>query len=285
MVILKKQIFIIGTIICIFLLSGCESIQKTFMSSDEQKLLGRWEGHNAAYTGLYFYIDGFSKKIDYNFGVGLYTLDWKTDNGRIIITGPGGSLSWIYRFDGNDKLYLDMLGISQIPGYETLGETLFDRVNGCTIMDNNTFEQKDTNKFTWEQGSMNVSILSVNTTKFYDASYGDVKKVDVWLKIDFEIYINTNIRCQVKDSNYSYPVQCKLFRGDGFSPEEIAWEERWGNFGIIECKRNNSPGNIKVNLVYEKLSLDTNEKTIFIVVSNMYVYSGKECEIKIPMYD
>lgn len=126
---MKKQIIIAGMIIGIILLSGCEMIQKPFLSSDEQKLLGRWDEHSIASINLHFYIDGFSKKCDYTIGASLITVDWKTDNGRIILTGPGGSMSWIYRFDGENKLYIDMLGLTQIPGYESIGETLFERVN------------------------------------------------------------------------------------------------------------------------------------------------------------
>jgi len=97
-------------VISVSFLSGC-------LSSEENKLIGRWSsGGETMGMELKFYTEWFSKKVDY-YAMGIkYTLDWSTDNGRLCLSGdaPNTEACWGYSFEGNDRLILEI-----IPGMPT----------------------------------------------------------------------------------------------------------------------------------------------------------------------
>lgn len=227
---MKRQIVIlllVTLLVCVGL-SGC-------LSSEEGKLIGRWRQSNAEIGGTFlgtelsFYTEGISKKVDYIVMGMSYKLDWKIEHNRIIVSGDvqNVALEWEYHLNGNNELV-----VSIMPG---LPITL-NKVGSVEINPEDGSNSNNNSYQLWTDG--NITLQDIQYYEAYNSKYGDYRNVEVWLRIDYDVFIETQMKDLYLITNNGNIISCAC---NSIGTNGKNWDDL-SQYITISLSKSNSPG-------------------------------------------
>jgi len=161
-----------------------------------------------------------------------------------------------------------------------IGILLMGMFSGCLEITprNNRVLSSDDNVQPWKDGTVTIQSIQYNTQ--YSPIVGDYKTVEVWIKVNYSVYVNTEMGGFMLTTNKGTECgwwECQI-DGRKYSSVGVGW---------IPFSRADSPGNFSVHMKidgkgeYYGLNLKLNENVTSLTFKIHRVYDYFEYTIPI----
>jgi len=122
-------------------------------------------------------------------------------------------------------------------------------LSGC--ISNNDSNGVSDSESTWEDGAF--TLQNIEYTEKYSSTIGDYRTADIWFKIDYDVYIDTEIQCFSLTTSKGETTDCRFGIGCGWECQKDGATYRSGGTVNIPISKADSPGSLTIHLYYDGL--------------------------------